>query len=99
MELEDFLEQVAAAVEIPLADLRGRKRAGSIVEGREILAWLGVELYGFPVKAVAAALDKHLGTASRLVSRAAERRIEEEAFHAKIRRVDSVIVTLNEDSV
>ena len=96
MELGDFLEQVAEAVEIPLADLKEERRE-SIVEGREILAWLGVELYGFPVKVIAEALDKHLGTASRLVSRAAERRTEDEGFRAKIRRVDSIIATSNED--
>ena len=96
MELEDFLERGAEAVEISLADLKGRKRGTSIVEGREILAWLGVELYGFTVKEIAEALDKHLETASRLVSRAAWRRVEDQAFRAKIQRVDSAIVRSNE---
>ena len=73
MELKDFLERGAEAVEISLADLKGRKRGASIVEGREILAWLGVELYGFAVKEMAKALDKHLETASRLVSRGGRR--------------------------
>jgi len=92
MELEDFLERGAEAVEIPLADLKGRKRGETIVEGREILAWLGVELYGFAVKELAEGLDKHLETASRLVSRAALRRVEDPNFRAKIQRVDSVII-------
>jgi len=74
MELEDFFERGAEAVGITLAELKGRKRGASIVEGREILAWLGVELYGFTVKGIAEALDKHLETVSRLVSRAASRR-------------------------
>ncbi len=52
MELEDFLERGAEAVEIPVSDIEGRKRGASIVEGREILAWLGVELYGFTVKEI-----------------------------------------------
>jgi hypothetical protein len=41
---------------------------------------------------MAKALDKHLETASRLVSRAASRRVEDPNFRAKIQRVDSVIV-------
>jgi len=97
MELEDFLERGAEAVEIPLADLKGRKRGETIVEGREILAWLGVELYGFAVKELAEGLDKHLETASRLVSRAALRRVEDPNFRAKIQRVDSVIVKSIDD--
>ncbi len=91
MKLEDFLERAAEVVGITLADLKGRKRGASIVEGREILAWLGVEMYGFTVKGIAEALDKHLETASRLVSRAASRRVEDQSFREKIQRVDSVI--------
>ena len=97
MELEDFIERGAEAVEISLADLKGRKRGASIVEGREVLAWLGVELYGFSVREFAEALDKYLETASRLVSRAALRRVEDRNFRAKIQRVDSAIVRSNED--
>ena len=97
MELEDFIERGAEAVEISLADLKGRKRGASIVEGREVLAWLGVELYGFSVREFAEALDKYLETASRLVSRAALRRVEDQNFRAKIQRVDSAIVRSNEE--
>ena len=66
MTPEDFLERGAEAVGIRLADLKVRKRGSSIVEGRVILAWLGVELYGFTVKEIAEDLDKHLETVSRL---------------------------------
>ena len=96
MGIEDFLEHGAEAVEIPLADLKGRKRGASIVEGREILAWLGAELYGFAVKELAKGLDKHLETASRFVSRAALRRAKDPNFRAKVQRVDSVIVRSTE---
>ncbi len=96
MKLEDFLERAAEVVGITLADLKGRKRGASIVEGREILAWLGVELYGFNVKGIAEALDKHLETASRLVSRAASRRVEDQSFRERIQRVDSVIAREDE---
>ncbi len=97
IELEDFLERGAEAVGITRADLRARKRAVSIVEGREILAWLGVELYGFTVKGLAEALDEHLETVSRLVSRAAMRRVEDRAFRERIQRVDLVIAGADGD--
>jgi chromosomal replication initiation ATPase DnaA len=94
MQLDDFLELGSAAVGISVADLRSRKRGTEIVEAREILAWLGVELYGLPVREIAEGLDKHLETASRLVSRAAERRAENESFGAKVQRVDEAIISL-----
>ncbi len=96
MKLEGFLERGAEVVGITLADLKGRKRGASIVEGRGILAWLGVELYGFTVKGIAEALDKHLETASRLVSRAVSRRVEDQSFRERIQRVDSVIAREDE---
>jgi len=97
MTLEDFLERGAEAVGITLDDLKGRKRGATVVEGREILAWLGVELYGFTVKEIAEALDKHIETVSRLVSRAAMRRMEDRAFRERIQRVDSVIAGTDGD--
>jgi chromosomal replication initiation ATPase DnaA len=97
MKLEDFLERGAEAVGITLADLKARKRGASIVEGREILSWLGVELYGFTVRGLAEALDKHLETVSRLVSRAAMRRAENRAFRERINQVDSVIAGADGD--
>jgi REP element-mobilizing transposase RayT len=97
MKLEDLLERGAEAAGIALADLTGRKRAPVIVEGREMLAWLGVELYGFSVKEIAEGLGKHIGTASRLVSRAGMRRVEDESFRARVQRVDSEIAKGAED--
>jgi REP element-mobilizing transposase RayT len=92
MELDHFVERGAEALEVTAADLKGRKRRASIVQGREILAWLGVELYGFTVKEIAEALEKHIESVSRLVSRAASRRVEDRRFRTETRRVDSVIV-------
>jgi len=61
------------------------------------LAWLGVELYGFTVKGLAEILDQHFETVSRLVSRAAMRRVEDWAFRERIQRVDSVIAQADGD--
>jgi putative transposase len=91
MAIEDFLERGADAVGVTVADLRSRKRRASIVEAREILAWLAVELYGFTVKETAAGLEKYLETTSRLVSRAAARRVEDQRFNERAQRVDTVI--------
>ena len=91
MELEDFLKRGAHALGFEVEDLRSRRRHPAIVEAREILAWLGVELYGFTVKGLAEMLDKHLVTASRLVGRAGLRRVKDDGYRATIKRVDSVI--------
>jgi REP element-mobilizing transposase RayT len=99
MRLGDFLEVGAAAVGISVGDLGSRKRGTPIVEAREILAWLGVELYGLSVREIAEGFDKHLETASRLVSRAAERRAEDESFAAKVQRVDEAITSSKKKDV
>ena len=57
----------------------------------QILAWLGATLYGFKVKEIAAGFDKYGETASRLVSRAAQRRMDEVGFADRVRGVDSAI--------
>lgn len=93
---EDFLERGAEALDISIADLKGRKRGASTVEGREILAWLGVELYGFTVKEIAEALEKHFESVSRIVSRAASRRVDDRNFREEERRVDSIVAGSNE---
>jgi putative transposase len=91
LEVEEFLDRGADACGITLEDVRSRRRGRSIVESREILAWVGVELYGLTVKEMAAGLDKYHETASRLVTRAAERRVEDEEFGERIQEVDSII--------
>lgn len=96
MGLDGFLDRGAEALEVSVADLKSRRRGASIVESREVLVWLGVELYGFPVKEIAKALEKHFESVSRMVSRAASRRVEDRSFRTTIRRVDSVIVGKDE---
>ena len=89
----------AAAVGISVVDFGSRKRGTPIVEAREILAWLGVELCGLSVREIAEGLEKHLETASRFVSRAAERRAEDESFAAKVQRVDEAIISSKKKNV
>jgi len=91
MELNRFFEDGAASCNVAVSDLISRKRRASIVEAREILAWLGVELYGFTVKEIASGLEKYRETASRLVSRAAQRRLVDQNFADRVHRVDSLI--------
>jgi len=77
--------------EVAVEDLRSRKRRAPIVEAREVLAWLGVELYGFTVKEIATGFGKYRETASRLVSRAAQRRVVDQDFADRVHRADSLI--------
>jgi len=91
ISLDEFLEHGAQAAGVSLSDLRSRKRDAATVEARETLAWIGVELYGYTVKEVAAGLEKYIETASRLVSRAATRRMEDERFGKHVEQVDALI--------
>jgi hypothetical protein len=49
------------------------------------------------VKELAEDLDKHPETVSRLVSRAAMRRVEDRAFQERIQRVDKIIAGADGD--
>ena len=91
MTLDRFIEVGAAACGVSRPDLTSRKRRQSIVEAREILAWLGVMVYGFKVREMAVGFEKYGETASRLVSRASNRRLVDEAFAGQLRRVDKEI--------
>jgi REP element-mobilizing transposase RayT len=97
MEIDRFLGLGALACGVTPADLVSTKRRASVVEAREILAWLGVVAYGFMVKEIAVGLEKYGETASRLVSRAAHRRGVEKEFADRIRRVDSEIATAGDN--
>jgi hypothetical protein len=91
MEIARYIELGAEACGVTAADLRSTRRASPVVEAREILAWLGTMLYGFKVKEMAAGFDKYGETASRLVSRAAQRRMDDVGFADRINSVDSAI--------
>jgi len=91
MKLDRFVELGASACGVTPADLRSAMRRTSVVEAREILAWLGVVVFGFKVKEIAVGFEKYGETASRLVSRAANRRVEDESFADRVHRVDRFI--------
>gem|GEM_PF-5835950 len=76
---------------LTLDDLRSSQRS-PVVVAREALAWVAVVLYGFQVKEVARALDKYVETVSRLVSRAAAKRIEDDGFRAIVNAVDGAVI-------
>lgn len=98
VELDEFLARGARALGCSLDDVRSRKRSSAIVRARELLAWVGVELYGYPVREVARGLEKYVETASRLVSRAAARRLDDAAFGDLLNAVDSAIAGSVEES-
>ena len=91
IEFDRFVELWAAACDVTPSDLTSPKRRASIVEAREILAWLGVVAYGFKVKEIAAGFQKYGETASRLVSRASRRRMVDQDFAGRINEVDSTV--------
>lgn len=91
IEIITFIELGAEGCGVTVADLRSSQRRSSVVEAREILAWLGTTLYGFKVKEIAEGFDKYGETASRLVSRAAQRRMDDVDFADRIESVDSAI--------
>ncbi len=92
VELEELLRCGASRLGLTLADLQSSQRSPAVVVAREVLAWVAVVLYGFQVKEVARGLEKYVETASRLVSRAATRRVEDEAFGAMVCTVDATVI-------
>jgi len=92
VELEELLRCGARRLGLTLADLRSSQRSPVVVEAREVVAWVAVVLYGFQVKEVARGLEKYVESASRLVSRAATRRVEGEEFEAMVRAVGAAVI-------
>ena len=92
VKLEELLRCGARRLGLTLADLRSSQRSPVEVEAREVLAWVAVVLYGFQVKEVARGLEKYVETASRLVSRAAARRVEDEEFGEMVTAVDAAVI-------
>jgi REP element-mobilizing transposase RayT len=92
VKLEELLRCGAMRLGLTLADLRSSQRSPVVVEAREVVAWVAVVLYGHQVKEVARALEKYVESASRLVSRAAARRLEEEDFRTMVKAVDAAVI-------
>jgi len=92
VELEELLRCGARRLGLTLDDLRSSQRSPVVVEARDAVAWVAVVLYGFQVKEVARGLEKYMETASRLVSRAAARRVEDEGFSAVVKAVDAAVI-------
>jgi REP element-mobilizing transposase RayT len=91
VELEELLQCGARRLGLTLADLRSSQRSPKVVTAREVVAWVAVVLYGFQVKEVARGLEKYVESASRLVGRAATRRVEDNEFEAMVRAVDAAV--------
>ncbi|HOC41551.1 MAG TPA: transposase [Thermoanaerobaculales bacterium] len=92
VELEELLRCGAGSLGLAFEDLRSTQRSPAVVAAREALAWVAVVRYGFQVKEVARGLEKYVETASRLVSRAAAKRVEDEEFRATVRLVEAAVI-------
>jgi putative transposase len=88
LEVEVFVEEVAAAIGIGLDDLKGRGKGYEVSRARELLAALGVERYGLRVKDLAEYLDKHPVTVTGWVMRGVRRRAEDPETAARIDALD-----------
>jgi REP element-mobilizing transposase RayT len=93
LEVDAFLERGAAALGQTVAELVGRSREARLVESRQILTMVAVERYGFLVKAMAAAFDRYVETASRWISRGMERREVDADFRQRVIDVDRAIAS------
>jgi REP element-mobilizing transposase RayT len=87
VKLSVFIECAATKVGVSVEDLAGVSKLATIVQGREMLALLAVERYGYQAKVVAQELGKHTETASRWITRAVRQRSSDEGFR---RRLDSL---------
>jgi len=92
VDLAGLLACGASRLGVSLDDVRSGRRTPRLMDARMVLAWVAVELYRFPVKNVAAALGKYVKTASRWVSRAAKRRVNDREFASLVKEVDAAII-------
>ena len=88
LRTEEFLEEGARILGVPLEELSGRGRAKTVVRAREILAVTGVERYGLRVKDIAMGLGKHPVTGTTWVMRGVRRRRLEPAVEKEIEALD-----------
>ena len=91
VELDKLLMCGARRLGLTLGDLQSRQRSPVVVKAREVVAWVAVVLW-YEVNEVARGLEKYVETASRLVSRAAARRVEDEGFRALVDAVDAAVI-------
>ena len=88
LEVEVFVERVAAAIGIGLEDLRGRGKGYEVSRARELLATLGVDRYDLRVKDLAEYQNKHPVTVTGWVMRGVRRRAEDPGTVARIDVLD-----------
>lgn len=79
----EYLPRAADAVGIEVQALASRTKAREVVRAREIIAVVGVERYGITAVGLARLLKMSPGSVSRWITRASERRREDEDFAAK----------------
>jgi REP element-mobilizing transposase RayT len=91
LDIEEFLDRGAWALDCSVRDLIGRSRLARLVEARQILTVVAVERYGFLVKDMADAFERYGETASRWISQATSRRQLDVAFRERIVQVDRAI--------
>ena len=71
-----------------LVDLTGPSQIRDVVRAREAIALVGFEFYSIRLKDIANALHKNQDTASRWLSRGAQRRREDDGFARVVEILD-----------
>jgi len=80
LDVEKYLRRACAIVGVERRVLASRTTAREVARSRELIAVVGVERFGIRVGDLAKALGMHLGSVSRWITRAAERRLDDDEF-------------------
>jgi len=80
LDVEEYLRRACAIVGVERRVLASRTTARDAARAREAIAVVGVERFSVRVGELAKALGMHLGSASRWITRAAERRLDDDEF-------------------
>ena len=87
----EYVEAAIDELEVDRAEFEGRGRKPETVRTRELLAVVGVERYGVPVKALAEVLGRNRVTVSSWISRGAAKRSGEKGFEQRVEDLDGRI--------
>ncbi len=88
IEAPDFVSRACRTMKWRLVDLTGPSQIRDVVRAREAIALVGFELYSIRLKDIANALHKNQDTASRWLSRGAQRRREDDGFARVVEILD-----------
>jgi REP element-mobilizing transposase RayT len=96
IEAEEFLRLCCEQLEMPLSEIRSRKRGSTLTRARELVAALALQRWGQSTSALAALLGMYPDSLGRQATRAAQRAVEEPDFHTQLNELDSQLMRRTE---